>query len=137
LLQALKAPVRSIRATAEDLPLVEAVRRDLAPLRRRGLKIEAVTPGMVAIAPLPRAREVAGWLDDRGYHAAPDRQEDRLLVTIAWPVGRSSQVRQRGFTGEPPVAPAPPVPAMPVQTSNLACAKPLTPKTKPRRPAPR
>ena len=79
---ALKAPVRSIRATAEDLPLVEAVRRDLAPLRRRGLKIEAVTPGMVAIAPLPRAREVAGWLDDRDYYTAPDRQNDRLLVTI-------------------------------------------------------
>ena len=81
MLQALKAPVRSIRATAEDLPLVEAVRRDLAPLRGHDLKIEAVTSRMVAITPLPRAWEVAGWLDDRDYYTAPDRQNDRLLVT--------------------------------------------------------
>jgi hypothetical protein len=83
MLQALKALFRRIRATAEDLPLIEAVRLDLAPLRRRDLKIEAVTPGMVAIAPLPRAWEVAGWLDDRGYYTAPERQKDRLLVTLA------------------------------------------------------
>jgi hypothetical protein len=81
LLQALKAMVRRIRATAGDRPLVEAVRRDLAPLRRQDLKIEAVTPGMVAITPLPRAWEVAGWLDDRDYYTAPDRQNNRLLVT--------------------------------------------------------
>ena len=60
MLQSLRALVRRIRATAGDLPLVEAVRRDLAPLRRRDLKIEAVTPRMVAITPLPRAWEVAG-----------------------------------------------------------------------------
>jgi hypothetical protein len=82
LLQSLKALVRFFWAPAGDLPLVEAVRRDLAPLRRHDLKIEAVTPGMVAIAPLPRAWEVAGWLDHRGYSTAPDRQYDRLLVTI-------------------------------------------------------
>jgi hypothetical protein len=82
LLHSLKALVRRIRATAGDLPLVEAVRRDLAPLRRRDLKIEAVTPGLVAITPLPRAWEVAGWLDDRDYYTAPDRQNDRLLVTV-------------------------------------------------------
>ena len=81
MLQSLRALVRRIRATAGDLPLVEAVRRDLAPLRRRDLKIEAVTPGMVAITPLPLAWEVAGWLDDRDYYTAPDRQNDRLLVT--------------------------------------------------------
>ena len=82
MLRSLKALVRRIRATAGDLPLVEAVRRDLAPLRRRDLKIEAVTPGLVAITPLPRAWEVAGWLDDRDYYTAPDRPNDRLLVTI-------------------------------------------------------
>ena len=82
MLHALKAMARRIWATAGDLPLVEAVRRDLAPLRRRDLKIEAVTPGLVAITPLPRAWEVAGWLDDRDYYTAPDRPNDRLLVTI-------------------------------------------------------
>ena len=81
LLQSLRALVRRIRATAGDRPLVEAVRRDLAPLRGHDLKIEAVTPRMVAIAPLPRAWEVAGWLDDRDYYTALDRQNDRLLVT--------------------------------------------------------
>jgi hypothetical protein len=82
LLQLLKALVRRIWATAGDLPLIEAVRRDLAPLRRRDLKIEAVTPRLVAITPLPLAWEVAGWLDDRGYYTAPDRQKAQLLVTI-------------------------------------------------------
>ena len=81
MLHSLKALVRRIRATAGDLPLVEAVRRDLAPLRRRDLKIEAVTPSVVAITPLRRAWEVAGWLDDRDYYTAPDRQNNRLLVT--------------------------------------------------------
>jgi hypothetical protein len=82
LLHSLKVMVRRIWAPAGDLPLVEAVRRDLAPLRRHDLKIEVVTPGLVAITPLPRAWEVAGWLDHRGYSTAPDRQKDRLLVTI-------------------------------------------------------
>jgi hypothetical protein len=82
LLQSLMALVRRIRAPAGDLPLVEAVRRDLAPLRRHDLKIEAVTPGIVAITPLPLAWQVAGWLDGRGYYTAPDRQKGRLLVTI-------------------------------------------------------
>jgi hypothetical protein len=34
------------------------------------------------ITPLHLAWEVAGWLDDRDYHTAPDRQNARLLVTI-------------------------------------------------------
>jgi hypothetical protein len=82
LLQSLKALVRRIRATAGDLPLVEAVRRDLARLGRRDLKVEAVTPGTVAITPLHVALEVAGRLDDRDYYTAPGRQKGRLLVTI-------------------------------------------------------
>ena len=82
MLHSLKAMVRRIWAPAGDLPLVAAVRRDLAPLHRHDLKVEAVTPGLVAITPLPRAWEVAGWLDDRDYDTAPDRQNDRLLVTI-------------------------------------------------------
>ena len=65
LLQSLKALVCRIWAAAGDRPLVEAV-----------------TPRMVAITPLPRAWEVAGWLDDRDYYTAPDRQNGRLLVTI-------------------------------------------------------
>jgi hypothetical protein len=49
------------------------------------------------ITPLHLAWEVAGWLDDRDYHTAPDRQNDRLLVTIDEPVGGQFQVRRRGI----------------------------------------
>jgi hypothetical protein len=51
-----------------DIPLVEAVRRDLAPPRRHDPKIEAVTPGMVAIV---RAGHDAGATADRQTGGRP------------------------------------------------------------------
>jgi hypothetical protein len=83
LLQSLTALVRRILAAAGDLPLAEAVCRDLPPLRRHDLKIELVTPGMVGSRCSRGRGKSRGGSTTATTTRPPDRQNKRLLVTIA------------------------------------------------------